>query len=327
MKDKILAKLKEAYPDYISGAQLAESLGISRVAVWKHIESLKESGYDIAAVKGQGYCLQHPEQAVIPALISESLEDPHWGRPIFYTARTQSTNLWARQLLEAETIPEGALFLASEQTGGRGRLGRRWSSPRGGLYFTLVLRPATDLQRASLLSLVMAAACARSLRQHTGCDCGIKWPNDVFIQGRKVGGILLEASGEMDRLNYVIAGIGINVNLLPQDFPEEVRPLATSLAIASGQTYDLNQLLVNLLKDLRRDYYLFLQEGFQPFRDIYREYCIHWQQPVAVNTGKQCIQGIHIDLDANGSLLVEAAGGEIISITTGDVQLINYQEE
>lgn len=327
MKDRILAKLKETYPDYISGAQLAESLGISRVAVWKHIESLKESGYDIVAVKGKGYYLQHPEQAIIPSVILENLADPCWGRPIFYTGQTESTNLWARQLLENEAVPEGALVLAGQQTGGKGRLGRRWSSPWGGLYFTLVLRPALDLQRASLLSLVMAVACARSLQQNTGCTCGIKWPNDVFIQGRKVGGILLEASGEMDKLDYVIAGIGINVNLMPQDFPEEVRHMATSLAIATGHSYDLNQLVVSLLKDLRQDYYLFLQKGFQPFREVYKEYCIHWQQPIMVHTGKNYVKGVHKDLDANGSLLVEAANGEIISISTGDVHLIHYQEE
>lgn len=327
MKDRILVKLKEAYPDCISGAQLAESLGISRVAVWKHIESLKESGYEIVAKKGRGYCLEHPEQAIIPVLISENLADPHWGTPVFYTGQTQSTNLWARQLLEDQHLPEGTLIIASQQTGGRGRLGRTWASPRGGLYFTLILRPALNLKNASLLSLVMAVACARSLRQHTGCACRIKWPNDIFIQGRKVGGILLEARGEMDRLDYVIAGIGINVNLSSQDFPEEVRHLAVSLAMVAGHSFDLNQLLVSLLEDLRQDYYLFLQKGFQPFREVYQEYCIHWQQPIVVNTGKELIQGIHRDLDVNGSLLVETADGEITSISTGDVQLISYQEE
>lgn len=137
----------------------------------------------------------------------------------------------------------------------------------------------------------------------------------------------MEASGEMEQLHYVIAGIGINVNLQLQDLPGEVRHLATSLAVACGHSYDLNQLLISLLKDLRHDYFLFLQKGFQPFLEVYRKYCIHWQQPIAVHTGKRCIKGIHIDLDANGSLLVKAADGEIISISTGDVHLINYQEE
>lgn len=326
MREIILTRLKEIYPHYASGAQLAESLGISRVAVWKHIDSLKRSGYDIAAVKGKGYRLEHPEHAVIPAFIEKNLADPHWGKPVFYTAQTESTNLWARQLLETESLPEGTLVLASQQTGGRGRLGRIWSSPPGGLYFSLVLRPPLDLQRASLLSLVMAAACARSLQQYTGCSCGIKWPNDVMINERKAGGILLEASGEIDRLDYVVAGIGINVNLLPQDMPEEIRPLATSLAIAAGQYYDLSQLLVSLLQDLRHDYYRFLQEGFQPFLEIYKEHCIHWQQPIAVNTGNRQIKGVHKDIDTNGSLVIET-NGEIISISTGDVHLIHYQEE
>lgn len=326
MKDRILERLRIAYPDFVSGAHLAQSLGISRVAVWKHVDALKQAGYDIFAQKGKGYRLCSAEQVIIPSLIEKHLHNAQWGSPLYYAAQTESTNLWARSLLDAEHIPEGALVLAGRQTGGRGRLGRRWSSPRGGLYFSIILRPTLDLQRASLLSLVLAVACARALEKFISYPCGIKWPNDVMIDGKKAGGILLEARGEMDRLDYVVAGVGINVNLALHDFPEEVRGLATSLAVATKRNYDLNLLLAHLLNNLPQDYYFFLQHGFKPFLEIYKQYCVHLLQPIAVNTGKGRMEGIHKDIDVNGSLLMEVDGINI-PISTGDVQLIHYQEE
>ena len=326
MKDRILERLRIAYPDFVSGADLAQSLGISRVAVWKHMDALKQAGYDIAAQKGKGYRLNDAEQVLIPSLLKKRFHHTQWGTPLYYAERTESTNLWARRLLATEPIPEGAVVLAGMQTGGRGRLGRTWSSPQGGLYFSIILRPTLDLQRASLLSLVLAVACAQSLERFINYPCRIKWPNDVMIDGLKAGGILLEASGEMDRLDYVVAGVGINVNLFRQDFPEDILGLATSLAMATGRNHDLNTLLAHLLEDLARDYYQFLEKGFEYYLELYKEYCFHLFQPIVVNTGKGRIEGIHKDVDVNGSLLIEV-NGESIPISTGDVQLIHYQEE
>lgn len=327
MKDRILEELREAYPDFVSGSQLAQSLDISRVAVWKHIETLKEAGYDVAAVKGKGYRLHNAEQVIIPSVLEKHLHNSRWGNPLYFAAQTESTNLWARQLLDLEPlIPDGALVLAATQTGGRGRMGRKWSSPQGGLYFSLILRPTLDLQRASLLSLVLAVACARSLQKYINYPCSIKWPNDVMINGKKAGGILLEASGEMDRLAYVVAGIGINVNQTPPDLPVEVRSLATSLTAVTGQNYDLNMLTAHLLNDLQQDYYFFLQEGFAPFLEAYKQHCIHLLQPISVNSGKVQIKGINKDIDDNGNLLIEV-DGELLSISTGDVQLVDFQGE
>ena len=221
-------------------------------------------------------------------------------------------------------IPDGDLVLAATQTGGRGRMGRKWSSPQGGLYFSLILRPNLDLQRASLLSLVLAVSCARSLQNYINYPCRVKWPNDVMIDGLKAGGILLEASGEMDRLAYVVAGIGLNVNQTLLDLPVEVRGLATSLIAVTGQNCDLNLLAAHLLKDLQQDYYSFLQEGFAPFLEAYKQFCIHLQQPISVNNGKDQIIGINKDIDENGNLLIEA-DGKLWSISTGDVQLIDFQ--
>jgi BirA family biotin operon repressor/biotin-[acetyl-CoA-carboxylase] ligase len=327
MKDRILEELRGAYPDFVSGPQLAQSLNISRVAVWKHIEALKQAGYDIVAVKGKGYRLHNAEQVIIPSLLEKQLDKSRWGSPLYFAAQTESTNLWARQLLDLEPlIPEGALVLAATQTGGRGRRGRKWSSPQGGLYFSIILRPTLDLQRASLLSLVLAVACARSLQKFINYPCGIKWPNDVMINGLKTGGILLEASGEMDSLAYVVAGVGINVNLTPPDLPVEVRSLATSLTAVTGQNYDINLLAAHLLNDLQQDYDFFLQEGFPPFLEAYKQHCIHLRQPISVNTGKGQIKGINKDIDGNGNLLIEV-DGKLLPISTGDVQLVDFQGE
>jgi BirA family biotin operon repressor/biotin-[acetyl-CoA-carboxylase] ligase len=327
MKDRILEELRKAYPGFVSGARLAQSLDISRVAVWKHIETLKQAGYDITAVKGKGYCLHNGGQAIIPSLLEKHLHNSPWGSPLYFATQTESTNRWARQLLDSEPlIPDGALVLAATQTGGRGRMGRKWSSPQGGLYFSLILRPNLDLQRASLLSLVLAVSCARSLQNYINYPCRVKWPNDVMIDGLKAGGILLEASGEMDRLAYVVAGIGLNVNQTLLDLPVEVRGLATSLIAVTGQNCDLNLLAAHLLKDLQQDYYSFLQEGFAPFLEAYKQFCIHLQQPISVNNGKDQIIGINKDIDENGNLLIEA-DGKLLSISTGDVQLIDFQGE
>ena len=327
MKDRILEELRGAYPDFVSGPQLAQSLNISRVAVWKHIEALKQAGYDIVAVKGKGYRLLNAEQVIIPSLIRKHLHDSRWGSPLYSAVQTESTNLWARQLQDlAPLIRAVVLVSSSMQTVCRGRMVLKWSSPPWGLYFSIILRPTLDLQRASLLSLVLAVACARSLQKFINYPCGIKWPNDVMINGLKTGGILLEASGEMDSLAYVVAGVGINVNLTPPDLPVEVRSLATSLTAVTGQNYDINLLAAHLLNDLQQDYDFFLQEGFPPFLEAYKQHCIHLLQPISVNTGKCRIKVIIKEIDDNFNLLIEV-DGKLLPISTGDVQLVDFQGE
>lgn len=324
MKEQILARLMAAYPGYLSGSQLADDLGVSRVAIWKHIEGLKEEGHDITGISGQGYRLQNIEQVIQPGLIEQNLSSHRFGKPLYYSSHTTSTNLWAKQLLATQQLPEGSLFLAASQSNGRGRLGRSWESPRGGLWFSLVLRPTVNLQKAALLSLVFAVALAQSLEQYIKHPCKIKWPNDLIIDGHKAGGILLEASGEMDAPDFVVAGFGINVNI--QEFPEPIQQLATSLALITGELYDLNQLLAHLVLGLEEAYDLFLKEGMGPFLKLYKSRCIHMNQPIAINLGKHQVVGIHRDIDDNGNLIIEE-DGQLVRVSAGDVHLLDHQEE
>lgn len=326
MREKILHRLMENQHRYLSGTELAEYLGVSRVAVWKHVEALKEEGYRITGISGKGYRLEEADNVLLPARVEAGMARQRFGHKILYYSQTDSTNRMARELLMQHNLPEGTLILAQTQTGGRGRRGKAWWAPPGGLWFTLVLRPAVNLHNAALLSLVFAVACVRCLQEYTDHPCGIKWPNDVMIDGRKVVGILLEASGEMDAPDYVIAGLGLNVNLRSEDWPEPVGRQATSLAMATGKTMDLNQVLIRLLSILEEDYDLFLHEGIQPFMEPYKSRCLHLGERITVHRGPDRVTGIHRDIEEDGSLVMETEAGWV-HITAGDVEMIHYQED
>ncbi|MDE5718786.1 MAG: biotin--[acetyl-CoA-carboxylase] ligase, partial [Lachnospiraceae bacterium] len=259
-KSDILTCLRSS-GDYVSGQQLCERLGVSRTAVWKVIKQLKEEGYRIESVPSRGYRLvESPADIYSESEIASRLHTKWAGKKLYFFESTGSTNPDAKRFAE-EGAPHGATVVADRQTAGRGRRGRSWESPAGcSVYFTIVIRPAFAPDKASMITLVMALSVAEAIHEVTGLDTGIKWPNDIVVNGKKVVGILTEMSmtPEMNEIQFLVAGVGVNVNQNGSaDFPEELRRTATSLKMECGKTVDRAVLLERILARFEADYETF----------------------------------------------------------------------
>lgn len=248
-KEKILGFLRNN-SGYVSGEELSERLDVSRTAVWKNINALRSSGYEIESVTNRGYRLISRPDLLTKEEITAGLSTAFLAKEIYYQESVDSTNEEAkRQAMHG--APNGSLFIAEEQTGGKGRLGRIWRSPRGsGLWFSILLRPSSLPEQIASLTLLAGLAVCTAIRSKTGCTAMIKWPNDVVIGSKKVCGILTEMAAEIDRVDYVIMGIGINVN--NESFPEELQIKGTSLYLETGASVARAELLCEILKELER---------------------------------------------------------------------------
>ena len=322
MRQKILKELVKNRDNFASGSQLAESLGISRVAVWKHIEALKKEGYDISGVSGRGYQL-NDNGVIIPDEIRIGLSQQLIGSEIHYYPRLDSTNEALKRSIK-ECPPEGMVYVAGKQEGGKGRRGRKWESPPGGLWFSFLLRPTLPLPQTALLSLVFAVSLVKSLDVFSGLPCQIKWPNDVFCQGKKIAGILLEISGEIDNADYLIVGIGINVNVRINDLPAAIGANSTSLLEVSGRVIAADEVLKTVLKDLDSYYHGFLKNGFWAIRLEFKSRCLHLGKAIEITRGRDIVRGINTDIDEMGNLMVQYQDN-LVRISTGDVKVLNQQ--
>jgi len=325
LKQQILKQLLLSRGEFISGNDLANITGVSRVAVWKHMETLKQEGYNIISVKGKGYQLQQIENIIIPEIVAEYLQTENIGRKILTLPQVDSTNNRLKAMLQERSLPTGTVLIAAAQNSGRGRRGRSWVSPPGGLWFSVLLRPPLDLPRTALLSLVFAVACTRALQHYTETTCQIKWPNDLLIGGKKAGGILLELEGEIGAANYLIVGIGINVNLDLDSIPVEIRDYATSMQVAEHKNFELNHILATVLNQMESYYERFLVSGITDIMQEFCSLCYHLGQEVRVDLGSRILAGVNIGIDEQGSLLIDT-GEQICKISTGDVSVVSREE-
>ena len=318
MKAEILALLRDRQ-DYVSGQELCRRFGVSRTAVWKAIGQLKKEGYHIQAVQNRGYLLEQEELFGQHEL--ESRMDTEWaGHPVSWYETLGSTNLQAK--LDAENGAEnGALIVADMQTAGRGRRGRTWNSPPGtNLYFTLILKPQIAPDQASMLTPLMGLAVAEGIRETCGLQTGIKWPNDVVIDGRKVCGILAEMSVEREFIHYVVVGVGINVGL--QSFPKQVADTAVCLQEKCGGKVSRAELLVNVLKAFERYYAVFRKTGdLSDLRQMYGNLLVSRDKEVRVLDPKGEYQGIARGINETGELLVEKEDGVVTAVYAGEVSV------
>ena len=285
MRTQLLAALKEA-DDYISGQELCERFGVSRTAIWKAVKQLKEAGYVIEAVQNKGYKIVSTPDCLNKAEL-ESIRKTKWaGREIFYFDTIDSTNTKAKQLAE-EGHPTGTLVVAEKQEAGRGRRGRGFESPAGvGIFMTLVLKPDFAPDRASMLTLIAALAVSKAISEKTGVDAGIKWPNDIVMNGRKVCGILTEMSVQLDYINHVVIGIGINVR--NQSFPKEIEQIATSILMETGLRVNRAELIEAVLEQFERYYEIFLEtEDLSGLVKEYNAHLINMQKQVRVLDPKE----------------------------------------
>ena len=319
MRQKILKELIENHDHYISGSELAGRLGISRVAVWKHIEALKEEGYGITGVSGKGYRFSDIG-VIMPEMVKASLAGQVIGREIIYYPRLDSSNEALKRNLQNQAIEEGTVYVAGKQEQGKGRRGRRWESPTGGLWFSFLLCPNLAMSQTALLSLTFAVALARSL-ENLG-PVYIKWPNDIYYRDKKIAGILLEMSGEIDLADYLIVGIGLNLNTQKRDFPGAVALDATSLLEEGGEVIAANDMLIAVLKKLNQYYCEFLHSGFAGIRLEFKSLCMHLGKEIEVIQGARKIRGLNSDIGEMGNLIIESPDGQL-SISTGDVRVVN----
>jgi len=317
---QILSSLRGAGEGSVSGADLSQRLGITRAAIWARIEELRALGYDIAASPHQGYRLiSAPDLLHADDLVARLGPVKVVGRDIRVFQETSSTNDVAEKLAR-DGAPEGVVVFAESQTKGRGRLGRHWLSPaKKGLWFSVLLRPDLRPQAATQLTVAAATSLARAIRSQTGLQPEIKWPNDILLGGKKAAGILTELSAELDHIRYVIIGVGVDVNVAALDFPPELRKLATSLRIESGQPVSRADLAVAVLRELDADYARIYGGGFEALADEWEERCSTLGRNVSIHIGNRNVAGRAESLDADGALLVRTQHGRLERIIGGDV--------
>ncbi|MFD0867814.1 biotin--protein ligase [Chlamydia abortus] len=321
MNQSLLELFQNDPEAFLSGEEISRKLNCSRTAVWKQIQNLRKLGYEFEAVPRKGYRLVYQPAKLDPLKLADSLQTEMIGSSFRIYDQVDSTQNVAHELVR-QGCPEGTVVLAEEQTSGRGRMGKKWLSPKGkGIWMSIVLKPHIPLKQTSQLTLLTAVALCRTLRQELGVAVGIKWPNDLLVDGLKVSGILLESSGEDDRLNYVVAGIGISVNMEADDFPEELDGKATSLRIVCGRPLDRIQIIRRFLEKFEELYLLYLQQGFSPIRTLWEALTISLNRPLRVKTYNGWVEGTAESIDDNGALTVKTRDGETMKLYSGDIQL------
>lgn len=305
---------------FLSGEDIGRELSITRAAVWKGIKKLREEGYEIEAVTNRGYRLTNPETMYNKRELEQGLKTKTMGQSIYFYEETDTTNNRARELA-LEGASEGTLVVAEKQTAGRGRRGKVWESPLGtGIWMSLVLRPQIAPAEASVLTLLCGLATAEAIEAETGLSAGIKWPNDILINGKKAVGILTEMDCEMSEVHFVIPGIGINVNTA--SFPPEIAEIATSLYLECGKTVSRRRLVHKVLERLEEHYETFLRTGsFAAMLEDYRKHCITLGKEVHV-LGREPFFAEALDITPEGELLVRRAdNGKEEVVFSGEVSI------
>ena len=317
----ILTAMRRAGEGSVSGAELANRLGMSRAAIWSRIEDLRRLGYEIEASPHQGYrLLATPDLLHADDLLSRLSGNIRViGRDIRVFEETTSTSDVAEKLAH-DGVKEGVVVFAEAQRKGRGRLGRHWISPaRKGLWFSVLLRPPLRPQCATQLTIATATALSRAIQSRTALMVNIKWPNDILVEARKVGGILTELSAELDRINWVVLGIGLNVNLAREDLPPELSETASSLRIELGCPVDRAGLAAGILRELDADYGRICAGEFATVADEWESQCTTLGRNVRIRIGDRLVEGRAESLDDDGALLVRSQHGRLERIIGGDV--------
>lgn len=318
-RQQILRLFHDSPGEFVSGAQISQSLGVSRTAVWKQISQLRELGYRIEAVTSRGYRLVSGPDLLHADELRSRLATTVIGREVRCLDEVDSTNLRVMELGE-QGAPEGLVLFADRQSAGKGRLGRRWASPGGvNLYLSVLLRPQIQPWHAPQLTFLSAVAVARAVARVTGLQPRVKWPNDLLLGGAKIAGLLNEMSAETDAVHCVVLGIGINVNMATDQFPGDLRYPATSLALEVGAPVSRLELAVALLEELDELYRQFQAEGIASLLEAWRGLCDLVGRRVRVTGAGEQLEGVVTGIDDEGALLLELPEGRCERVLAGDV--------
>ena len=321
-KDQLLLYLKENQGNWVSGELISNNLAVSRSAIWKHIGKLKEEGYVIESAPKKGYLLSKDSDPITADEIRKGLCTKVFGKQnIIYLKETDSTNTRAKELA-AQGAPEGTLIIAEKQTNGRGRRGRNWfSPPGGGIYCSLILRPTMQPGETPRITLMTAVVLAETLIFLMKLKLRIKWPNDILVNGKKLAGILTEISTEMDAVNYIVVGLGLNVNTRFENFPKEIKKTATSILIETGNRTPRIKLIQNYLKLYEQYYDMFKKNNFKPIMSRWRELADIIGKQIKVNVIGKTHIGEVVDVDNDGVLILKDDQGMLQRIFSGDIYL------
>jgi len=301
---------------------LGKKFNVSRTAVWKHVNELRKIGYEIDSSPRIGYSFIKSPDLVIPAEIALGLNTSIMGRRILYREEVTSTQDEAGEVAR-RGAEEGVVVISERQTKGRGRKGRLWASPpREGVYFSTILRPNLRPTQIIQIPLIAGVAVCKAIRRVTPLEPRIKWPNDITIGGKKVGGILAEMSCDIDRVDHIVLGIGVNVNTECSLLPEPTRGIATSLAEKCGEYVSRVKLVRSLLAEFDALYRTFLLSGFATLRGEWKALDSTVGSWVKVTDGNEEMKGKALDIDGEGFLLVRKENGDVKRIISGDVSLI-----
>lgn len=321
MSNRVLELLEGQGDGYVSGEWLSQELQVSRTAIWKQIKKLEAAGYRIEASRKLGYRLTGRPSKLTVQDIALKLQSMNVtmisGIRLF--DEVDSTQNIAQRLAE-EGAPEGTLVIAERQTNGRGRMGRKWVSPTGkGIWMSFVLRPGMPIHFAPQLTLLTAVALCRALRASASpLDIGIKWPNDLLIGGKKISGILLESTAEEERLRYVVAGVGISVNLTADDYPPELKNVATSLRIELGNPLERTDIIAGFYAQFEQLYAMYQREGFAPIRTLWEALSVTLHKPTRLIVAGAETIGTPVGLNDQGALLVELEGGDVVPLFSAE---------
>lgn len=321
MLETILSLLKS--PDaVISGQEISNRLGISRAAVWKKILALRNKGYVIEALPSKGYCLKSAPDLAQNYLLMR-IRSCLWKNILVYDS-VESTNDLAMSLATKGEIGPGTVLVADRQTRGKGRLGRTWESPAGtNIYISLVIRPGLEPKDATMLTLLGAVAGAQALQKSCAMPVSIKWPNDLVVSNKKLGGILTEVRADPDRVALAVIGMGINVNMDFRGLPEIIRDIATSVRIETGIHHPRNEIIIQLLREFEQWYTILKKEGKKPLLDAWRKNSSTLGRKVSVVMRDVTWAGRAEDIDDNGMLILKMRSGKRKTISSGDISFLS----
>ncbi|MDD5794806.1 biotin--[acetyl-CoA-carboxylase] ligase [Clostridium sp. HCP1S3_B4] len=316
MKEKILKLLSES-DDYISGEKISQTLGVTRASVWKHIKTLKEDGYEIDGISKKGYKLISTPDIISIFEINKYLKTNFIAKNIKYYKSLQSTNLTAKE--NASSLNDGSVIISEIQEGGVGRFKRAWTSPAGGIWFSIILKPNIEPYLASKITIICAAALIKTLNS-MNINAFIKWPNDIYVNGKKLCGILTEMKCDMDHINYLVVGIGINANLNNDDFSDEVKDTATSIRIIQNAPINRNKFLANFFNNFEP-----LYKSYINTLDLSEVYSISKKYSMLINKkayhvtvrGKEPVTCVGVNEDLE--LIIKDSNGNIKNVLSGEI--------
>ncbi len=318
-RSKLIRLLADAKESYISGQQLSEQLHISRTAIWKHMKELEKDGYVIEAKPKTGYRIKEFSGNVSSNTITWGLNTSWLGKEIIHKPTVTSTQFVAHQAAR-DNKPHGTVVIADEQSSGRGRMDRVWHSKKGkGVWMSIILRPKIPPYMAPQLTLMTATAIAEVLDQYDDLQPKIKWPNDILIQNKKVAGILTEMQAEQDRIQYVVVGIGLNVNQEDTEIPDAIHYRATSLKMETEKEWPIIDLVQQILEALEKEYESFLKNGFPDVKSKWENYGFRIGEKISLHSGSEKKEAVFLGIAEDGALLIESSNGETEKIYSAEI--------